>query len=111
MPHKRAKRSAREADRASKGTDNAPTNKNEGSAKYGGLSANVYRILNAERIRKEKKERLDLKRKRDENNDNDGENGPQAREKGPIASTSGTSGTAKTQLKIMPGEKLKNFNR
>lgn len=104
MPHKRQKRSAREADRQLQGTDNAPTSKNEGilagqNAKYGGLSANMYRILNAEKIRKEKKERDLLKRKREEEGDD--------------ASSSKTvesSGKAAKALKIMPGEKLKNFN-
>lgn len=107
MPHKRAKRSAREADRAAQGTDNAPTSKNEGvlagqNAKYGGLSAKMYRILNAETIRKEKKERDALKRKREEAADNED------------ASTSTPAGEqsskATKKLKIMPGEKLKNFN-
>lgn len=104
MPHKRAKRSVRDADRQLQGTDNAPTSKNEGilagqNAKYGGLSANMYRILNAERIRKEKKERDTLKRKREE--------------EGPASTSNdgtGSSSKAAKALKIMPGEKLKNFN-
>lgn len=104
MPHKRAKRSVRDADRQLQGTDNAPTSKNEGilagqNAKFGGLSANMYRILNAEHIRKEKKERDSLKRKREE--------------EGGCKSSKGAvdgSGKAVKDLKIMPGEKLKNFN-
>ena len=104
MPHKRQKRSARDADRQLQGTDNAPTSKNEGilagqNAKFGGLSANMYRILNAEQIRKEKKERDTLKRKRED----EGSSKPS---KGAVDA----SGKAVKDLKIMPGEKLKNFN-
>lgn len=104
MPHKRQKRSARDTDRQLQGTDNAPTSKNEGilagqNAKFGGLSANMYRILNAEQIRKEKKERDTLKRKREEEGSSN-----------PSKGTADPSRKAAKVLKIMPGEKLKNFN-
>lgn len=114
MPHKRSKRSAREADRAAQGTDNAPTSKNEGvlagqNAKFGGLSAKMYRILNAERIRKEKKERDALKRKRDDDGEShDADDKAASMSKAAAADADGKSSAKK--LKIMPGEKLKNFN-
>jgi hypothetical protein len=106
MPHKRAKKSARVADKAAHGVDNVPTSKAEGinagtNAKYGGLSANMYRILNAEKIRKEKKERDSLKRKR-----GPGEDSQTSSAKGDTAASS----EASKKLKINPGEKLKNFN-
>lgn len=109
MPHKRSKKSARDADRAAQGTDNAPTSKNEGvlagqNAKFGGLSAKMYRILNAESIRKEKKERDNLKRKREDGADNTKPTGEAT-----AAAGTGASSSAK-KLKIMPGEKLKSFN-
>ena len=108
MPHKRSKRSARDADRAAQGTDNAPTSKNEGvlagqNAKFGGLSAKMYRILNAETIRKEKKDRDALKRKRDDGDD-DGKASSSSK-----SNAAGASDASK-KLKIMPGEKMKTFN-
>lgn len=111
MPHKRSKKSARDADRAAQGTDNAPTSKNEGvlagqNAKFGGLSAKMYRILNAESIRKEKRERdAALKRKREDGTDDTSTSTGEAT----TAAGMGASSSAK-KLKIMPGEKLKSFN-
>lgn len=96
MPHKRAKRSVRDAESAAKGFNNAPTGsdslKDSKDAEFGGMSKSLYRILNADKIRSEKRMR-DVERKRKAE---DGEP---------------SSGPSSKKLKIMPNENLRTFNQ
>ena len=103
MPHKRPKKSVRDADIAAHGFDNAPTSnesyltENGGNDKekhLGGVSKTVYRILNAERIRSDRKAR-------------DAEN--KGRPRTDNGEAAGGERQAK-KLKINPGENLKSFN-
>lgn len=158
MPHKRAKKSIRDANSASQGYDLAPSgNINSGgfeskhvpipssssltvfSSKptsksnerkrkrasgkeqereqqqqneYGGMSKTVYRILNAERIRKEMKEKQELRKKASQ--DPSKSSTAQQQHKGASASASADSlakEAAANGLKIRPGENLRAFNK
>ena len=111
MPHKRAKRSVREAESAAKGFDNAPSaadsvlNINKAKGKngaediYAGVSKSLYRILNADKIRTEKKARDAENKKRKAEVLDDGD-----------ATAGAATATATKKLKIQPGENLKSFN-
>lgn len=121
MPHKRAKKSVRDATTASIGYNNPPSAEDSlhtastsqaGSSSgkpdpFGGLSKNVYRILNAEKIREERKQRL-------LNKDKEAAQGGAGDRKGKRKATDTSAGGQSEQskkLKIMPGENLKTFNK
>lgn len=123
MPHKRAKRSVRDADKAAKGYDNAPVAENGASVNandpYGGMSKTVWRILNADKIRKERRERMEERQKNGD--DAKGTTTTKKRKFGPAAvddrnngqtgtSTSASAEPASKKLRIQPGENLRSFN-
>ena len=153
MPHKRPKKSVRDAITAEIGFNNAPTAADSveassssskrrskggkgsgaraGPEEFGGLSKNLYRILNAESIRKERRERLQReasgaadpdskKRKRGAEQpppDSDKvattareNNAKAAQLQAQGTSSSSSSKEAKQELKIRPGESLKSYN-
>lgn len=102
MPHKRAKRSVREAETAARGSDNAPTSNDtfhsERNKDTGGVSKTVYRILNAERIRNDRRTRDAVKKNEKKR--------PHEDDDKPVLAA-----THSKRLKIKPGEDLKSFNK
>ncbi|KAG2127045.1 hypothetical protein BD769DRAFT_1357441 [Suillus cothurnatus] len=98
MPHKRAKRAVRERERSLKGDDLPP--KHLGNEET--VPKSVARILNAEKIRLEFKEK---KRKIDEPN---GDECPQLKRKRPA---SDVNNRKEDMLKIQAGETIAHFNK
>ncbi|KDQ12126.1 hypothetical protein BOTBODRAFT_56988 [Botryobasidium botryosum FD-172 SS1] len=94
MPHKRAKKSVREAESSKRGSNLVP------GADHDTIPKCMSRILDAERIRNEWK---DKKRKREET-----ESGGASKKK---KKGSDEADEAKKSLQIMPGETLAHFNR
>ncbi|KIJ60309.1 hypothetical protein HYDPIDRAFT_99131 [Hydnomerulius pinastri MD-312] len=100
MPHKRAKRSVREREKAERGSDLAP----KASIEYETVPKSVLRVLDAGRIRREYREK---KRKIDGDND---EGNPQRKRRRHDATDMKDDGTTKT-LKIKPGETMAAFSK
>ena len=117
MPHKRAKRSVRTANSEALGFDNAPSaNDSLAGSSVDGLSKGVYRVLHAERIRKERREKLaaraaegdpqqPMNEKKKRKRDAEAEDG--AAEQQNAARRAATV----EKLKIKPGESLKSYNK
>ncbi|KAG2128692.1 hypothetical protein DEU56DRAFT_504192 [Suillus clintonianus] len=98
MPHKRAKRAVREREKSLKGVNLPP--KHLGNEDT--VPKSVSRILNAEKIRHEFREK---KRKIDEPN---GDGSPQPKRRRP---TSDVNSRKEEMLKIKPGETIAHFNK
>lgn len=98
MPHKRAKRVVREQERSLKGHNLPP--KHLGNEET--VPKSVARILNAEKIRLEFREK---KRKIDEPN---GDESPQLKRRRPSSDVNSRKGE---MLKIQPGETIAHFNK
>ncbi|KAH7927640.1 hypothetical protein BV22DRAFT_1006533 [Leucogyrophana mollusca] len=98
MPHKRAKRSVREREKAAKGADLPPTQSSADDI----VPKSVARILNAGKIRQEYREK---KRKHDGDDKNVGSQ--QKKRRTGDADTL----TEELPLKIQPGETIAHFNK
>ncbi|KAG2341540.1 hypothetical protein BDR05DRAFT_976878 [Suillus weaverae] len=98
MPHKRAKRAVRERERSLKGDDLPPRHLGNEET----VPKSVARILNAEKIRLEFREK---KRKIDEPN---GDECPQLKRRRPA---SDVNSRKEGMLKIQPGETIAHFNK
>ncbi|KAK0556807.1 hypothetical protein OC844_005751 [Tilletia horrida] len=117
MPHKRAKRSVREADRFAKGHDLPPTAVNAKDASFA-MPKGAMRILMGAKVRADYQERRN-KAKNDVRASNriGGSQGQDIKGKGKAKdgdSANSTSGVVKKtqhELKLLPGETLGNFNR
>ncbi|CAD6888080.1 unnamed protein product [Tilletia controversa] len=129
MPHKRAKRSVREADRFSKGHNNPPSGTSSKDGFFGGLPKGAMRVLMGAQARADYQERKraagDAKRiGGGKTGDSTGTGvaipSPDVKGKGKAVkkalataydSNSSKKEGAKHELKLLPGETLGNFNR
>jgi len=121
MPHKRAKRSLREEQRAQKGSDQAPplNHSSKQAISAEGIPKSVARVLNAAHVRQEWREK---KRKLESGEDTEGreakskkrriDEGAVTKEKGitKMIRHPNTKGKNET-IGIQPGESLGHFNR
>lgn len=111
MPHKRAKRSVRQANSEALGFDNAPSASDSlAGSSEGGLSKGLYRVLHAERIRKERKEKLAARAQEGEqpfNVKKKRKREPEAQSQQDAAKRAATA----EKLHIKPGESLKSYNK
>ncbi|GAA99592.1 hypothetical protein E5Q_06293 [Mixia osmundae IAM 14324] len=100
MPHKRAKKSIRDVQSQQRGNDLPPSEKTtQGRKDLGGLSKTMYRVLNAEKIRNERRQRLA----------NATEPAKDAETRSAVQSRQALKAKAK-ELKQLPGESDRQFN-
>ena len=116
MPHKRAKRSVRLANSEALGYDNVPTaNDSLAGPSEGGLSKGLYRVLHAERIRKERKEKAVARAKQGGEQSQSDVKGKKRKREGEgedaADANAARAGATAGKLKIKPGESLKGYNK
>ncbi|KAE8258778.1 hypothetical protein A4X13_0g1452 [Tilletia indica] len=124
MPHKRAKRSVREADRFAKGQDLAPSGTGSKDGFFGGLPKGAMRVIMGAKAQADYQERRRAAAdpKRIGGGPSSAKSSPDVKGKGkatskksaaPAAgeSVSTKKDGAKHELKLLPGETLGNFNR
>lgn len=112
MPHKRAKRSVRVANSEALGFDNAPSASDSLSGtSAGGLSKGLYRVLHAEQIRKERKEKLAARAKEGEDAQKDKKRKREPDAKAEDGQNAACRAATVEKLEIKPGESLKSYNK
>lgn len=103
MPHKRAKRSTRESQRAAAGHDLAPE---KNGLSFEGIPKGIARVLNAATIRAEWKAR-----KRGADDEHHDGRAKKRRKSDNQESTKGGQKSDGSEMSILPGESLTHFNR
>ncbi|KAH8991143.1 hypothetical protein EDB86DRAFT_3046507 [Lactarius hatsudake] len=111
MPHKRAKRSAREQQRKERGADLPPPGAGNGTTlSTEGIPKSISRVLEAARIRAEYRQKKRARRLEDgahDGGDGDAPTPAKGRKRRRVAVD---SDTGKSTIEIQPGESLKHFN-
>ncbi|KAH9029535.1 hypothetical protein EDB84DRAFT_1496102 [Lactarius hengduanensis] len=114
MPHKRAKRSAREQQRKERGADLAPPGAGSSTTlSTEGIPKSISRVLDAAKIRTEYRQKKRARQLEEGTHDgDDGDSAPtlaKGKKRRRVAADSG-AGKSST-IEIQPGESLKHFNR
>ncbi|KAH9001618.1 hypothetical protein EDB92DRAFT_1827830 [Lactarius akahatsu] len=110
MPHKRAKRSAREQQRKERGADLAPPGAGSSTTlSTEGIPKSISRVLDAARIRTEYRQKKRARQLGEGSHDDD--DAPTLAKGKKRRRVAADSDAGKSAIEIQPGESLKHFNR
>ncbi|KAH9174191.1 hypothetical protein EDB89DRAFT_1904681 [Lactarius sanguifluus] len=112
MPHKRAKRSAREQQRKERGADLSPPSAGNGTTlSTEGIPKSISRVLEAARIRAEYRQKKRARQLEEGAHDGGDGDAPTLAKGKKRRRAAADSNAGKSTIEIQPGESLKHFNR